>query len=217
MGGDAGAIHESVSSYYAARLRQHGATPAGVDWSSAESQQLRFEQLLRLLDGTGRPTLLDYGCGYGALAQQLCATDADFSYTGFDLAESMISMARSQIEDVRCSFTSDRNALTDYDYTLASGIFNVRLQTDEKSWHEYVASTLEAIASHSRRGFAFNMLTRYSDPHLMRDDLYYADPGRYFRLCKERYSREVALLHDYELFEFTILVRLGSPPKSMAE
>jgi hypothetical protein len=28
-----------------------------------------------------------------------------------------------------------------------------------------------------------------------------------FDLCKRRYSRNVALLHDYEIYEFTILVR----------
>jgi hypothetical protein len=59
------------------------------------------------------------------------------------------------------------------------------------------------------------MLTRYADPQLMRKDLYYADPGRYFRLCKERYSRNVALLHDYDLYEFTILVRLGADAKPL--
>ena len=39
------------------------------------------------------------------------------------------------------------------------------------------------------------------------DYLYYADPGRLFDLCKRRYSRNIALLHDYGLYEFTILVR----------
>ncbi len=75
---------------------------------------------------------------------------------------------------------------------------------------------LDAIAQRSRRGFAFNMLTRHADPPLMRPDLFYADPARYFRLCAERYARTVALLHDYELFEFTILVRLGAAAKPLA-
>ena len=41
----------------------------------------------------------------------------------------------------------------------------------------------------------------------MRPDLYYADPCRLFDLCKRRYAKNVALLHDYGLYEFTILVR----------
>jgi hypothetical protein len=57
-------------------------------------------------------------------------------------------------------------------------------------------------------GMAFNMLTAYADRERMRTDLYYADPHKYFDLCRERYSRNVALLHDYDLYEFTIGVRL---------
>ena len=54
------------------------------------------------------------------------------------------------------------------------------------------------------------MLTSYSDPDRMRPDLYYGDPCRLFDHCKRRYSRHVALLHDYGLYEFTILVRLDA-------
>jgi hypothetical protein len=59
----------------------------------------------------------------------------------------------------------------------------------------------------SRAGFAFNALTKYSDAEFMRPDLYYADPLFLFDHCKCRYSKFVALLHDYPLYEFTILVR----------
>jgi hypothetical protein len=57
------------------------------------------------------------------------------------------------------------------------------------------------------RGFAFNCLTAYSDQDKMRPDLHYADPCELFDICKRKYSRNVALLHDYGLYEFTILVR----------
>ena len=62
----------------------------------------------------------------------------------------------------------------------------------------------------SRRGFAFNLLTSYSDVDRRRPDLYYADPLAYFDHCKRTFSRNVALLHDYGEWEFTILVRLDS-------
>lgn len=188
-----------------------------MDWSSSESQHLRFAELLELIDWRTPPSLIDYGCGYGALARQLVGEGRDFTYTGFDLAPSMVDAARSLIDDPRCRFTSSQADLGSADYTLASGIFNVRLDTDEASWAEYVLGVLDAIAERSGRGFAFNMLTRHADPPLMRPDLYYADPARYFRLCVERYGRTVALLHDYELYEFTVLVRLGAAPKPLAE
>jgi len=51
------------------------------------------------------------------------------------------------------------------------------------------------------------MLTKYPDAARMRSDLYYADPGFFFDYCKRNFSRNVALLHDYNLYDFTILVR----------
>ncbi len=42
----------------------------------------------------------------------------------------------------------------------------------------------------------------------MRTDLYYGDPIFFFEHCRTTFGRHVALLHDYPLYEFTILVRL---------
>jgi hypothetical protein len=93
------------------------------------------------------------------------------------------------------------------DYGVASGIFNVRLGRSDEQWMAYLEATLDVLDRTSRHGFAFNCLTSYSDADKMRDYLFYADPCRLFDLCKRRYSRNVALLHDYGLYEFTILVR----------
>jgi hypothetical protein len=46
----------------------------------------------------------------------------------------------------------------------------------------------------------------------MRPELWYPDPAWAFDLCKRRYSKEVALLHDYGLYEFTMLVRRPDTP-----
>jgi hypothetical protein len=53
------------------------------------------------------------------------------------------------------------------------------------------------------------MLTIYSDQEKMRPDLYYGDPSWFFDHCKRRFSRNVALLHDYELYDWTMAVKLG--------
>jgi hypothetical protein len=59
-------LRETVSRYYTSKVEEHGATPRGADWKSADSQQLRFEQLLKVCH-RDPCTLIDYGCGYGAL------------------------------------------------------------------------------------------------------------------------------------------------------
>ena len=107
-------------------------------------------------------------------------------------------------------FTTSRDQLAPVDVAVASGVFNVRVGTEEDRWRDYTLETISELAALSRRGLAFNMLTSYSDPERMTDRLYYGDPGFYFDWCKRNVSRHVALLHDYGLWEFTILVRLDA-------
>jgi len=198
-----------AAAYYTDKLSVYGATHRGVDWNSVESQELRFEQLLRLCDNGVPIAINDFGCGYGALVDYLVKTDRRFDYLGYDAAPAMIESARRRLAGVAgCAFTADRSELVPRDYTIASGVFNVKLDIGAKDWWAYVARELDGIAGVSRRGFAFNMLTAYSDPARKREDLFYAEPEAVFAHCMSRFSRSVALRHDYGLFEFTVLVRV---------
>lgn len=201
-------IIESVGQYYTGKIHTYGATARGVDWNSSESQALRFDQLLRLGDMSGPFSINDYGCGYGALAGHLLSRGCPFRYCGFDICHEMVAQARSIYgEKGNCEFFTDESQLTQADYTLASGIFNVKLRIPEAEWEEYIFHTLGRIAALSGLGFAVNMLTSYSDKERMRQDLYYGDPAFWFDYCKRNFSERVALLHDYPLYEFTLLVK----------
>lgn len=198
-------IKDKVGRYYTGRLLEHGASARGVDWNSEESQHLRFMQLTRIAPDAGPFSVVDYGCGYGALVSYLEGRGYDFDYQGFDISSEMIERARR--DHVRGRFTSNEGELEPADYTLASGIFNVRLDTSVEDWTDYVLETITTLDRFGSKGFAFNMLTSYSDADRMRTDLYYGDPLRFFDHCKRTYSKQVALLHDYGLYEFTIMVR----------
>ena len=178
-----------------------------MDWNSGESQRLRFARLLQVIDADGDVSLNDYGCGYGALVDMLVSDGRRVTYCGFDISESMIAAARQRHDAPWCSFTTDRGQLHPADYTVASGIFNVRLTHGVDAWREYTLQTIEVINEVSVRGFAFNMLSTYSDPEKRRAELFYVDPLEMFDLCKRRFSSRVALLHDYPLYEFTMIVR----------
>ncbi|AGA74648.1 class I SAM-dependent methyltransferase [Pseudomonas plecoglossicida] len=204
-------ILREVEQYYSSRIREHGATPEGVDWNGTASQHLRFEQLLKLVSQEEWQrgfSLVDVGCGYGALLDWLRERGGVVDYHGYDLSPEMIASARATHgeDQFTCFEVADRPTRT-ADYAVASGIFNVSQQTPREAWEEYIAEVLRTMDACSTKGFAFNCLTSYSDAPFMRDYLYYGDPCFYFDLCKRTYSRQVALLHDYGLYEFTLLVR----------
>lgn len=204
-------ILQDVEHYYSSRIRNHGATPEGVDWNGSVSQQLRFEQLLKLVPEHERRegfSLIDVGCGYGALLTWLREHQFAVDYHGYDLSQEMIEAAQRQHgSDASTRFEVADAPSRQADYLVASGIFNVCQQSPRDAWEQYIAGVLQQMDASSRKGFAFNCLTSYSDATHMRDYLYYGDPCFFFDMCKRTYSRQVALLHDYGLYEFTLLVR----------
>ena len=198
---------DHVKSYFDKRIQEHGASPRGSDWNSEASQNVRFDQLLKVVE-TQSFSLLDYGCGYGALADYLVTRGFDVDYYGYDILESAIETARQvHASQPHRTFFTDKAQLPICDYTVASGIFNFRGEQSFDDWTEYVIGVLHEFHRLSRRGFASNFLTKYSDAEKMRSDLYYADPLFLFDYCKSSFSKNVALLHDYRLYDFTLIIR----------
>jgi SAM-dependent methyltransferase len=163
---------------------------------------------IKVVNPLEQVSLTDYGCGYGYLYEFMTRKGYHFDYHGYDLSEPMINQARELYgSHPNCHFWAGNSYSKVADYTVASGIFNVKLDKSDQEWEEYVIATLNTLNTLSQSGFAFNILTSYSDREYMRDDLYYANPCFYFDFCKRNFSKNVALLHDYGLYEFTILVR----------
>ncbi len=200
---------DDVKKYFTEKLEKHGATHLGVDYNSTKSQELRFEQLIKVIRPTTEPySLLDFGSGYGGMYDYLLRLGHKLTYWGYDIAESMVKKGSElYVDDQNCFFTTDIKDIPVLDYAIVSGTFNMKLSADYEAWTEIVLEGLHQMDAHARKGFSSNFLTKYSDADRMRDDLYYADPLFIFDYCKKNFSRNVALLHDYELYDFTIIVR----------
>jgi SAM-dependent methyltransferase len=207
MGSERDSIISRMQQVYDEKILLHGCTASGVGWNSIESQQMRFAQLLKVVDSSVLFSIDDFGCGYGALADYLRRERYSFNYCGFDISPQMIRKAKELHPTTsEVAFVERESELPIADYTVASGIFNLKSDTPVREWEAYILDTLATFDSLSKKGFAFNILTKYSDKALMRPDLYYADPAFLFDYCKTKFSRFVSLLHDYPLYEFTILV-----------
>ncbi|CAM4042962.1 class I SAM-dependent methyltransferase [Flavobacterium antarcticum] len=199
-------IGKEVKAYYDAKITIFGTTPQGVDWNSIESQELRFEMLSKIITSGEHFSILDYGCGFGSMFGYFEEKFKNFDYLGYDLSDKMIAAANEKFSNEKAIFTN-QTPNQKVDYVIASGIFNIKLDNTSENWLLYIQNTLTEINNLAKKGFAFNILTSYSDFEFMKEYLYYANPSYIFDFCKKHFSRNVALLHDYDLYEFTILVR----------
>lgn len=201
-------VLKSIGPHFDERLKAHGANYEGLGYNSDHAQEIRFDQLLKVIDTSKPFSCIDYGCGFGSLAPYMQKLGYRFSYMGFDISAGMIAQAnKMKPADVDWTFTTKVSDLKPVDYTIGCGIFNLRFEAKDEDWMAYILETLESMDELSNTGFSFNMLTMYSDADKMRSDHYYSNPGFFFDYCKRHFSRNVALLHDYEIYDFTILVR----------
>jgi SAM-dependent methyltransferase len=201
-------IIQEISNYYSGKINEYGPIPQGVDWNGFDGQKLRFQQLLQVIISKSNFKINDLGCGYGALVDHLEEIYKDYQYFGVDISAEMIGAAKKRFKNIHhLNFNLQTGISNLADYTVASGIFNVKLENDNEIWWGYIVDTLNLMASKSIKGFSFNCLTSYSEESKKKDYLYYANPGKLFDFCKTNYSKNVALLHDYDLYEFTIIVR----------
>jgi SAM-dependent methyltransferase len=202
-------VYAVVERHYSGTVARHGATAFGVDWSCVPTQELRFVQLLKLCDFARPFSINDVGCGYGALLGFLGRRHRGTSidYLGVDLSEQMIAHAhRMWIRHRKASFEVAAQSTRTADYSVASGIFNVKLSVPEARWIRFIERSLDDIHATSNRGFAVNFLASLARGTLGKAELYRTDAKTWATYCRKRYRAKVEVLANYGMREFTLLV-----------
>jgi SAM-dependent methyltransferase len=202
-------LYETIERYYTKRVTKHGATPLGADWRCRATQELRFVQLLKICDFSQPLSLNDVGCGYGALVAYLAERHAgtDVDYLGTDLSRAMISRARRRWRGHGRRFVVSRAAPRVADYSVASGIFNVKLEQPIDTWRSFIAETLHGMHKTSRRGFAVNFMSPLAAANERSTMLYCTAPEPWVHYCEQQFRCSVDVIANYGLREFTLLIR----------
>jgi trans-aconitate methyltransferase len=147
-----------LATLYRRSLELHGPTARGLRWTSEESQFERF-RLLALIGPWERRSVADLGCGAGDFLGYLRERAwRGRVYHGFDIVPEMIDAARHK-QRGRGGHFEVRDVLADgfprrYDFVVASGTFNLRIEDHERFFRRAV----EAMYAACRRGLAFNVL-----------------------------------------------------------
>jgi SAM-dependent methyltransferase len=200
-------LYKEIDNYYSDKIKKHGATPKGVDWNGEEGQFTRFEKLSKIIK-TDSPTVNDVGCGYGKYLEYLIKNYTKFQYRGYDLSNEMIKKASNQYPNYKFFHITSLHEMTNAEYSVSSGIFNVKMKFSDTKWLSYILDTLEQINLKSDKGFSFNILNlKECNKKFIKNHLYYADLDFFYNFCRKNFSKNILALDNYNLHEFTILVK----------
>jgi SAM-dependent methyltransferase len=205
-----------VEAYYADRLARYGAIPLGVDWSCLATQWLRFVQLLRICPSDRSFSLIDLGCGYGALATFLAQhyQSTNIDYLGIDLSLEMVRRGRRRHRgNPKVRFAVGRSVTQKADFVVASGTMNVMLNYPRRTWEGFISNILADMDRMSRLGFAVNFVTR-PGRQSQSGQLYCTKVEKWARFCEQELGRSIEVLGNYGLQEFTLLARTPQPDQA---
>jgi SAM-dependent methyltransferase len=206
-------IEDAIRSFYKHRLKEFGATAKGVDYPNQQRHWISFSQIVKIFEReTSLFSVLDFGCGYGELISYLRQTQISqpwfplLRYTGVDLSPEMIERANFMNGNFG-QFHVGTEVSSTFDYVVVNGTLNLRLGTSIEDWTDYCLQTLKRLKKHCTRGLVVTLLSNVRDSFEPGDRVYYADPPEWLNLCLEHLSKKVAILHDYGVPEFALLLR----------
>ena len=180
---------------------EHGPVPRGVGWRDDASQNKRFEVMFEGSQARIH-SLLDVGCGYGALVQYLEAHRPSWfrhvGYVGVDSNPSPVLWAQEKLgkrqdkdSKARMFKAADIRQMegnATFDMVVGSGILSY-YDMPEK------LDILDAMWARTRQVMVWNMRQNHQ---------YLGDLGF---ILPRFHSEEWRVLHDYGLREMTVVVR----------
>ena len=203
---------DRLARHYETLARRYGASPEANQWRDLATQERRFAVLTAIAPDIVESSVLDFGCGTGALYGFLRdKVGFNGSYCGVDISAASIDIARKTWPEARFEHADllSGDTVGEFDYVLISGVFNNRLDED---WpcSSYMQDVLCTVFPLARKGLAFNAMSTYVD--YQDANLCYFSPEEVFAFCKKNLSKKVVLRHDYQIkegvipFEFAIYV-----------
>jgi SAM-dependent methyltransferase len=198
---------EKVEKLYSENIKRHGIQSKAVGWNSTETQNLRFLKLLDVVNHQFKSfSINELGVGYGELYNFLEKNNYEFSkFNGYDISQPMLDSCIEYLKkpnNLKLFNTSKISTIADY--SVASGIFNVPFDNSFEIWKNYIKETIFNMYENSKLGISFNFLTDCVD--YMEDSLYYQNPSEILDFCLKNFGRNIKLIHNYNLYEFTVII-----------
>lgn len=191
---------EYIISFFNKNLMLFGDRPEAVRWTK-EGQEMHYEAMLEVGD-IRHCNVLDFGCGKGDFYGFLRDKGIEVRYTGIDINENLINLARDKYPgvDFRVLDIEKEELTEDYDFIFICGVFNLKVNGLE----DLIRSTLIKLFSHCKKALVFNALSSYSP---RKDyELFYLRPKDILSFAIENLSPFVSLRHDMIPYDFFLFI-----------
>jgi len=195
-----------VESYYIEKLREFGGNAKGMDWKNEDTQYLRFEMISRYINFSRIPSILDVGCGNSEYLNFCNKKSLSCKYNGLDIIPEMVKLSNERYDKIvaKQGDLESIQGTEKYDYVIASGTFNAKLNATEGEWREYFFRNLKIMFDLSETGMVFNCMSHHVDYRY--DRLFYLSDAEISNFIVSRLSKKYIIDHSYPLFEMTIAV-----------
>lgn len=202
---------QPILDFYAQCLAEHGATCQGVGWPRPPEAERRLKVISGLWqdDPAQRISVLDLGCGYGALLDYMAAQPPSqaIDYWGIDMLPAMIEAAAQRHPGARFE---QRDILAEplpercVDYVAINGILTCKAGIAQAEMVRFAERLLDAAFRACRKGIAFNVMNQHVD--WTRDDLFHWPFDEAASFLRARCSRHYRFRADYGLYEYMAFV-----------
>ena len=194
--------------HYEACLRTHGPISEALGCGVHGRQAERFAVLAASARAHPESSVLDVGCGFADLYAYLRAHGWRGRYTGIDLVPGFLATARAREPDldVRALDISshEHSALDTYDLVLASGLFNIALESGDMLDH--IEMSLMNMLAHTRTPsglVAVDFMSAWVDFEKPGD--WHTSPSQALAIGRHL-TRRLALRLDYMPYEFALFL-----------
>ena len=193
---------DTIETYYDRLCETQVDDVKAVGWINQQTQRLRFINLSLVGDLEGK-TVLDLGCGLGALFEFIQTEELACDYKGIDISKKMVKRARENYPGV--SFESidflSKKYHSEFDFILASGAFSMPVEDP----YSYLEKMIRKMLDLAKDGVAFNCLSDRSPVHLAETRFMYYNPSKVLELALS-ISPYVSISHHYLPNDFTVFI-----------
>lgn len=201
--------YKAIIEHYEACLKAHGDTHLGVDWPNIEDAIKRYTVMLELTKfkaSSDAICLLDFGCGASHLYQFITEqTDLEVAYSGLDISSEFIKLSKQKYPNntYYClDILEQQESLPKFDFVICNGVFTEKRELSfDEMWH-YTKEMLNVIFSKTKKGLAFNVMSKAVDWE--RWDLFHLPTDLLIDFMTKELSRDFIIRNDYGLYEYTV-------------